>query len=267
MQIYQKHIFKHLRDVEAYKQVTDINEKGIARLMTDVVEEFGLVVYSDEVKKPEVVATLYSTPKIHKEIYGERYIFGGSNLPLAPMSKILSVSMRLCFTVLDGIMGQMWLAGANGPYVGSTIVTTSDEVARKVQQINSHVAAGRFTLKGANVASLDFSSLYPSIPLTDLIDKTTMMIYGLFEHKRFHVNQHRSKSDPYCHQMFMISTKWPNPEVRWVSAKPDTVQAGTVVLDAKMLVSFVKVIVTQSFCAFGGKLWQSVRGFPTGSQV
>jgi hypothetical protein len=146
MHIYQKHIFNHLRDVEAYKQVTDINEKGIARLVIDVVEELGLVVYSDEVKKPGVVATLYSTPKIHKEIYGERYIFGGSNLPLAPMTKILSVSMRLCFTVLGEVMAQMWLAGANEPYVGSTIVTTSDEVARKVQQINSHVAAGRFTL-------------------------------------------------------------------------------------------------------------------------
>jgi hypothetical protein len=110
--MYNKLCFDYIR--KAFVEFKEKEETEIVEEINEYCLDSGLVNFDDDIKtgicshKPEALPSLYMSSKMHKSVFGCRFIAGGSLVATTPVSKVVSVALRLLYPVYDILWTEMF---------------------------------------------------------------------------------------------------------------------------------------------------------------
>ena len=120
--------------------------------------------------RPKHLSVLYLMLKLHKkDKVGSRAVAGGSFVPTTGISQVLSRALRLCIPVCDSMTQELFLVYTGFEMAFSSILHTTDGLLDHVKVLNGWSSRGVIDLEGAELSSLDFTALYPSVMHADLL--------------------------------------------------------------------------------------------------
>jgi hypothetical protein len=268
----------------AYVRKAFVESKG--KEETEIVEDInkycldsGLVSFDDDVKtgtcdhKPEALPSLYMSSKMHKSIFGCRFIAGGSLVATTPVSKVVSVALRLFYPAYDTLWTEMFWTYTGRTVRSCPILTQTDSLIENLHEVNKWMARGWYAADTCKVGSSDFEQLYPSVQQEDLIDKVSKMVCLAMDTKT-RLMKMNNATNGICNQALMVVKKYPfnkdkrEPAARWVT-NLDTakVQDDEVVLDTDTIIKHFTFVIKNSFATFGGKIYKLKVGIPTGTNM
>ena len=143
------------------------------------------------------------------------------------------------------------------------ILVTTDELLEQVREINQKHQSGEWDVSKWKLVSLDFTQLYPSIPILDLKRVLRELIDFLFERQRVEMNKSRETK---IKTLFICCPKYPQKgEAKWEIEK---VEGGNeVYLLPDELADHIDKLLDNSYCSYGGGLWKIIQGFQTGDEL
>ena len=142
------------------------------------------------------------------------------------------------------------------------------DALEKIKNLNALAGKGALNLRDAQIGSLDFTALYPSIPQLDLIEKLRKMIVFGFN---LALAQHNTKNEAKLNEVFMLCEPFPSKaEAIWHFGKStDQLPTGHKLVSQEVLVDYATYVIENAFICFGAAktVYQIVEGFPTGTNA
>eukprot|EP00808_Paulinella_micropora_P023667 g16053.t1 len=214
---------------------------------------------------PSINNTAYtSTHNTAKHSLTSNFPFKAHKLPAKDQRFITScrvcsmrdacILLNLGFGALKHIGTLLWnslFEVNNFPPLPIWIINNSQNVKHMVEQLNQNKPPGQ----RAPLCTLDFSTLYTSLPQSQLINRLSNYIRATCSHK-FNI-------DRSTHLYFNKHTHSYKPPV-WCSRPSPSQDAYDVLLDADKFIEFLNFQIENSFIAFGELFLQQTIGIPMG---
>ena len=154
-----------------YEIVNDTSENTISKITSDLIIKFKLPI------GPAILPSVYWTPKLHKNPYGQRFIVGAKKSVLKPLCQMLTRVLQLVQDNLERYCNTIYL---NSGVKMFWILKNSTELLKWLKNPDNPVH-----LK--EVETWDFSTLYTTFPHDILIESLVDLVKFVFKKNSSHV--------------------------------------------------------------------------------
>ena len=203
------------------------SEEEVVAAILEVVIEVGEV--AEELQR---LATLYWTPKMHKDPVGQRFIASSRKCVTKPLSQLLSKCLKL---IQETARRECKRVDRESGTSSFWIVKSTEEVLESIES--------KKRLRVQRVASFDFSTLYTMIEHTSLIEELQWVISFAF----------RASGK----KKMAISGQ----KARWIEEGTSSKKTVT----ERELVRLVTLLVENIYVAYGGQVYRQEIGIPMGT--
>jgi hypothetical protein len=255
-------------------QSDEDNDSIIQRINTEaaafgVVEEgaYEAVDEKGECKaRPSQLSTLYLMIKLHKAKAGFRAVTGGAFVPTTCISQVLSRALRLLIPTFDMMVSEMFLVHTGHSMKSCPILGTTDQLLEHLTTLNGLISRGVINVSGAELSSLDFTALYPSVMHDDLLDKLWQMIRLAFA---FTLGSHNSSAETQEKTLFINVKPYPSKDPAEWSFKDGSGTRDGLFLDMHAVFKLLQYLIANSYvrCGAGKRIFKSRRGIQTGTNA
>ena len=195
------------------------------------------------------VPNFHTRVKLHKYPHGYRYVAGSAAAPTRPVSDWLT----LVFNVLMVEANDLWREITKGirepnSSQGSWMITNTMPVRTLTDRVNR---SGGIRKGKAHLATYDFTTMYTTISLKDLIKRVSALVDELFERKK------RTKRTGYL-------VVWSDGRYKWTN-RLSTENKNSQTFSADRVKRFLIRLVTNTHVEFAGKVWKQKIGLPMGT--
>ena len=154
----------HTLDNQTYTPVA-LTKVEILGNHASVLQSFGVKTSLDELDLP----ALYWIPKLHKCPYKQRYIAGSYKCSTKPLSKLLT---RILSAIKEGLQRYCETTYSRNGVNQMWIIKNSKDLSNTLQSCSLHLVS--------SVKTYDFSTLYTTIPHSDLKSRLKTWFHSAF---------------------------------------------------------------------------------------
>ena len=187
--------------------------------------------------------------KLHKSPSGFRFVAGSATAPTKPISTWLTRVFNVLMVEADGLWKDTTknIREPNDPE-GSWMIKNTMPVRALTDRLNKTRGVKRGE---AHLATYDFTTMYTTISLRDLIHRVSALVEEIFERKT-RISRMR---------YLVVRTDGQHTWINRLSSQPK----GSLTFNAERIQRFLARLVTDTHVEFAGKVWKQKVGIPMGT--
>jgi hypothetical protein len=207
---------------------------------------------ADEPPPPLPVPYFYASIKFHKEPPSVRFIAGARGSTLEALSLWLTSAYRVLLPEADSLWSHTYQR-ANIHCPSSWILTRSEDLLPVLHTVNSSIPRASRAGAGLKFSTFDFSTLYTTLPLDELVQRMTQLHNRLFQH---HHDNHPGE--------LFLNLSWHKGESKWTADRgTDTKDKKYVTAD--ILSTWLAYLVQNTYVTHGSEVYKQDIGIPMGT--